>query len=372
MLDKSKQISNTILWQIIFLGVILFIFILLGWHLSLFIPGALGAICLFVLLFRPFSWLTEVKGFNKIVSILLLFISSLLFIIGPLFILVNTLTRRLLVLVQNKDQIKDSVDKLIDVLSKQYGVDLFNQENLGKIATISGKAAESILNASVNSIMQIGIAYLLLFFIFLQYRELQAWIYKVVPFKRTNLQSLGDEMKKLVISNAVGVPLTAFLQACIAYVGYLIFGVQDAFLLYIMTVFAAMLPVVGASLIYLPICAYMFLQEDKSMALGLLAYCVLIVGSADNLIRFLLQKKMANVHPLVTIFGVIIGLNLFGFIGIIFGPILISLFIWLVKLYNLEFGNNTFGTMTSDSDNPSSNSSIDTNADTQVDSKPIS
>ncbi|MHC5353069.1 AI-2E family transporter [Myroides sp. LJL115] len=340
MLDKSKQISSTVLWQLIFLGVIIFIFILLGWHLSVFIPGALGAICLFVLLLRPFAWLTEVKKINRIGSIVLLFLMSIVFIIGPLFLLINTVSRKILVLVNNKEKLKEGVDQFIAILNHRYGVDLFNQANLGKIVGISGKAAESILNASVNSIMQIGIAYLLLFFIFLQYKELQAWIYRVVPFKRDNLQSLGDEMKKLVISNAVGVPLTAFLQACIAYVGYLIFGVSDAFMLYIMTIFAAMLPVVGASLIYLPVCAFLFISDQKGNALGLLIYCVLIVGSADNLIRFLLQKKMANVHPLVTIFGVIIGLNLFGFIGIIFGPILISLFIWLVKLYNLEFGKN--------------------------------
>jgi predicted PurR-regulated permease PerM len=51
----------------------------------------------------------------------------------------------------------------------------------------------------------------------------------------------------------------------------------------------------------------------------------------------MLQKRMGNVHPLITVFGVIIGINLFGFIGLIFGPILISMFILLVKIYMNEF-----------------------------------
>ena len=135
----------------------------------------------------------------------------------------------------------------------------------------------------------------------------------------------------------------------------------DAFLLFILTIFAAMMPVVGASLVYLPVCAILFAQGHNTNAIALLAYCIIIVGSADNLIRFLLQKKMANVHPLITIFGVIIGLNLFGFIGIIFGPILISLFIWLVKLYNLEFGNNNANITSSDSQL----SDVNPNANTQ-------
>ncbi len=98
-----------------------------------------------------------------------------------------------------------------------------------------------------------------------------------------------------------------------------------------------MLPVVGAALIYVPLALFLLASGDTGQAVGLLIYCFVIVGLSDNLIRLVLQKKMADVHPLITIFGVIVGLNLFGFIGIIFGPILFSVFFWLVKLYKYEF-----------------------------------
>jgi predicted PurR-regulated permease PerM len=57
----------------------------------------------------------------------------------------------------------------------------------------------------------------------------------------------------------------------------------------------------------------------------------------DNLFRFWLQKRMGDTHPLITIFGVILGINLFGFIGLIFGPILISLFLLMIQIYHREF-----------------------------------
>lgn len=65
------------------------------------------------------------------------------------------------------------------------------------------------------------------------------------------------------------------------------------------------------------------------------------IGSVDNIARFVLQKRLADVHPLITILGVLMGIGLFGFLGIIFGPILISMFILLVRIYNDEFVDPT-------------------------------
>jgi predicted PurR-regulated permease PerM len=62
-----------------------------------------------------------------------------------------------------------------------------------------------------------------------------------------------------------------------------------------------------------------------------------LIGLVDNLFRFLINKKLGNIHPLITIFGVIVGIQLFGFIGLIFGPLLISMFILLLRIYSSEF-----------------------------------
>ena len=65
----------------------------------------------------------------------------------------------------------------------------------------------------------------------------------------------------------------------------------------------------------------------------------MVVGSTDNLIRLYVLERLANVHPLVTLIGVIVGVPLFGFIGLIFGPLLISLFLLIVKIYKHEYGD---------------------------------
>ncbi len=338
MNDKIKSsIPNNILVQIAFLLVIVFVFFLLVKNLVIFIPGFLGAICLFVLLINPFRWLTEKKGWKKIWSIVVLMLGSACLILGPMYLLIQTLTKKILVILDDKEKLKAGIDSAVQVLQTRYNIDILNQSNLEKATEIGGKVLQSFVNTSVNGLMEIGVAYLLFYFMLVDYEAIERWFNKYVPLGRANMENMKIDMKKLVVSNTVGVPLTAFCQAVVAYIGYLIFGVDDAFVFFVLTCFAAMVPVVGAALIYIPLVIMLLAQGDNTGAIGLLLYSLIIVGLSDNLIRFILQKRMADVHPLITIFGVIVGVNLFGFIGIIFGPILFSLFFWLVKIYRNEF-----------------------------------
>jgi predicted PurR-regulated permease PerM len=98
-----------------------------------------------------------------------------------------------------------------------------------------------------------------------------------------------------------------------------------------------MLPVVGAALAYVPLALIFFANNEVGRGIFMLIYGFGVIGTVDNVFRFTLAKKIGNIHPLVTVFGVIIGLSIFGFIGLIFGPLLISLFLLLLKIYSNEF-----------------------------------
>ena len=120
-------------------------------------------------------------------------------------------------------------------------------------------------------------------------------------------------------------------------IGYWVFNAPSPFLFGFLTCFATIIPVVGTALVWLPLAVYMALTGDWVNALALTAYALIVITNVDNLIRFILQKKMADTHPLITIFGVIIGLSLFGFMGIIFGPLLISVFILCFSMFKKEY-----------------------------------
>ena len=141
----------------------------------------------------------------------------------------------------------------------------------------------------------------------------------------------------MVLSNAIGIPLIAILQGIVALIGYLAIGVDQPWFWFVVTCITAMLPVAGAALAYIPLAIIFFADGDTTRGVIMLIYGFGIIGLADNVFRFTLARKIGNVHPLITIFGVIVGLKVFGFIGLIFGPLLISLFILLVRIYSSEF-----------------------------------
>jgi len=94
---------------------------------------------------------------------------------------------------------------------------------------------------------------------------------------------------------------------------------------------------VGAAAVYVPMGIYLIAAGNTWQGIGVLIYGFAVVGTSDNVFRFVVAKRIGDVHPLITVFGVLIGVNLFGFIGLIFGPLLISMFILLLEIYSNEF-----------------------------------
>jgi predicted PurR-regulated permease PerM len=131
--------------------------------------------------------------------------------------------------------------------------------------------------------------------------------------------------------------LIALLQGIVGLIGYLIIGINEPFLWFVATCITAMLPVVGAALVYVPLTIMLFAQGETGRGIAMGIWGFGLIGLVDNVFRLIINKKLGNIHPLVTIFGVLAGIQLFGFIGLVFGPLLISMFILLLRIYGSEF-----------------------------------
>ena len=166
---------------------------------------------------------------------------------------------------------------------------------------------------------------------------MEAYVNDILPFNETNTQEVIHEINMIVRSNAIGIPLLAIIQGGVAMIGYLLFGAPNILMLGFLTCFATIIPMVGTALVWFPVAAYLAISGDWFNAIGIAAYGAIVVSQSDNLIRFILQKKMADTHPLITIFGVVIVLPLFGFMGVIFGPLLLALFFLFVDMFKKEY-----------------------------------
>src|SRR4030095_12017310 len=135
---------------------------------------------------------------------------------------------------------------------------------------------------------------------------------------------LASQTKRMVKANALGIPLISIIQGLTATLGYFIFGVKEFALWGFVTGVFAFFPIVGTMVVWVPLVLYTYATGTTWQATGLLLYSVIVTGNVDYLARVTLLKKMGNVHPVLTILGVIVGLGLFGFIGLIFGPLLVT------------------------------------------------
>lgn len=332
-----SQISNNTLKQIFFLLVIILLGIILFIQLKTFLPALMGSYTLYVIL-RKYMFILQARyKWKKVLAASVLMLLSFIIILLPIFLLINMMSSKISFAVQHSSQVLTSIKGFINQYELKYGFELLSDENINKISTWAANTLPSILGATINTITTIAVMYFILYFMLTDGRRMESGFYHMVPLKDENVLLLRKEMNSLVFSNALGIPLIALLQGVVALIGYLILGVEEPAFWFVITCIAAMLPIVGAAVAYIPVAVLLFASGHPTKGIIMLIFGFGIIGSVDNIFRFWLQKKLGDVHPLITVFGVIIGINLFGFIGLIFGPLLIALFILLIRIYANEF-----------------------------------
>jgi predicted PurR-regulated permease PerM len=323
--------------QIFFLIVITLLGLLLFRELYTFIPALLGAVTLYIIMRKWMFHLTMRKRWPKPWTAALLMFLSLIIILFPIGVLVNMVSAKVTFAVQHSNELIGALKKIAADLEQRFDIEIVSDENINKLGNFISSGIPRLLSATFNTLGTIFFMYFILYFMLVNGRKMENNIYEHMPLRDENAAMLGKEVKNMVLSNAVGIPVIAFLQGVVALIGYLIIGVKEPWFWFVVTCITAMLPVVGAALAYVPLAIIFFANGDTGKGIFMLIYGFGVIGLVDNIFRFALAKKIGNIHPLVTVFGVIIGLSVFGFIGLIFGPLLISLFLLLLKIYSSEF-----------------------------------
>lgn len=332
-----SYLDNDRLKQIGFLLLILFLAVLLFMEMFTFFPGFLGAVTLYVISRKWMFKLVEHRKWRKSPAAALLMVLSFLVILLPIGMLINMLGAKAAYAANHSTELINSLKQTNAQLENALGFSLLTPERLQKIQEGVTAFLPGFLGATFNTLTTIALMYFMLYFMLVNGRKMEENLYEYIPLKDKNVERLGKEFNTLVIANAVGIPLIAVVQGIISLIGYLIFGIPQPFFWFVITCFTAMLPVIGAAAVYVPLGVYLLASGSTWQGIAVLVYGFGVVGTSDNVARMLLAKRIADVHPLITIFGVIIGVSLFGFIGLIFGPLLISMFILLLDIYGNEF-----------------------------------
>ena len=286
---------------------------------------------------NDYPYLTQKKKIRKSVTAIILLIEAILCFLVPLSLAVWLLISKLQTVNVDTATFVDTITNLADWIRRKTEYDLLSKENISSIASILPGIGQFLMGGISSFAVNLFVLVFVLYFMLIGGTKMEQYIYELLPFSDSNKKHVMNEINMIVRANAIGIPLLAIIQGAIATLGYYLFDAPSALLFGFLTCFATVIPIVGTTLVWFPLAAYMAISGDWPHAIGLLLYCGLIVTNIDNLIRFILQKKMADTHPLITIFGVVIGLSLFGFMGVIFGPLLISIFILCVNIFKEQY-----------------------------------
>ncbi|MCG2793896.1 MAG: AI-2E family transporter [Weeksellaceae bacterium] len=339
MSDFGKPIESVVIKQVALIILICVLVALIGWNLALFIPSVLGAVTLYIICRKYNFYLVEEKKWKPWLASIVLILASLVVLILPVYFIVDLLVSKVGNMQAYMEKFNIFLEKIHQFIYSKVGFDILSKENITKVTNFAGTLSTKALSTTFNTFTVIVSMYFILYFMFVKARFFERVVVKAMPFKRTNTQMLGDKFNKLVIANAIGIPVVAIGQGLVSLIGYSIFGAPSPMLLFALTAVASMLPVVGAAIVYLPVGIYMIAEGNGGPGVGVLIYGLVVVGLTDNLLRFTLLKRLEDIHPLVTVFGIIMGMNIFGFMGLIFGPILLSITLLLIQVYRDEFSD---------------------------------
>lgn len=328
---KEQYWKYSLITLVLGLGLILFL------NLSPFMGGILGACTIYIMVRNQMLYLTQKKHFKKGIAATLLVIESILFFLVPLTLAVWLLINRLLTINVDVAGFIHTITHIAEWLRLKTGYDLLNTDNISYVTSILPAIGQFLMGSISSFTLNAFVLVFVLYFMLIGGTRMEYYVYELLPFSNENKRNVMNEIKMIVRSNAIGIPLLAVIQGAIATLGYYLFGVPSALLFGFLTCFSTIIPILGTALVWFPLAGYLAIRGEWSHAIGLFIYSLVIVTNIDNLIRFVLQKQMADTHPLITIFGVVIGLSLFGFMGVIFGPLLLSIFILCVDIFKTQY-----------------------------------
>lgn len=306
-------------------------------ELRYYLGGFLAAVAMYSLLKGQMIQLTEKLKWSRGLSASIIVLASIIFILIPLtgigFLVADTISGINL----DPAKLTMAIDDLAVLIENRFGIEVFTPQNLSFLPQAGSTIMQSIVSGLSSMVINSIIAIFVLYFMLVSYGHFENIILEILPFSENNKAILRQETKLIILSNTIGIPVVALTQGILAYIGYLSMGVSSPLVFAVLVAFTTVIPVVGTSLIWVPIGISALLNGDIVRGIFLLSYGLLIIGGSDAILRFMLQKRLANIHPLITFFGVLMGLAIFGFWGIIFGPLLLSMFLLLLNMYRHDY-----------------------------------
>lgn len=276
---------------------------------------------------------------NKSVAAFITTMLVLVIIVLPLALISSLVVKELVSFYQDLDSgslsIESSfvaVETTIQRLVPGFHIDLTEQFKLSA-EWLTGNLG-AIFAGTVSTIFIFFISLIGSFYFFRDGKEMLQIVIKASPLPDKEDEIIFARMARAVRSVATGTLLVALIQGTLVAIGFSIFGIPRAILWGSIATVGALMPGIGTTIVTAPAIIYLFITGEMVSAIGLLIWSMFMVGLVDNLIGPYLISRGNNLHPFIILISVLGGISLFGPIGFIIGPVVVTLFMVLLEIYN--------------------------------------
>ncbi|MCL5666543.1 MAG: AI-2E family transporter [Patescibacteria group bacterium] len=202
--------------------------------------------------------------------------------------------------------------------------------------SINANSIANALSTGAGFILSFFLVFFTVFYLLRDGSGIKKYISSIFPLAETHENQLVTKLENAVNGVVKGSFLVALTQGAVATIGFLIFGVPQPFLWGAFTVLAALVPTVGTSISLIPAVIYLLVTGHTGAGIGMAIWGAAAVGTIDNIISPYLVGSRTQLHPLLVLFSIIGGLDLFGVIGFLLGPIIMAVFVTLLDIYRTD------------------------------------
>lgn len=194
-----------------------------------------------------------------------------------------------------------------------------------------------VLSQTADFIFSFFVMHFSIFFLFIEGKKVVLTILDLSPLHDRYESRLTGEFKNMIYATVYGYLATALVQAALAGIGFAIAGVPAPLVFGTLTFFMSLVPIVGATSVWLPIAIWLFARGMTGWGIFMSVYGFFVISGIDNFIKPMIIQGKAKIHPLLIFFAIFGGINMFGPIGILFGPVIAALFFACIRIYREDF-----------------------------------
>jgi predicted PurR-regulated permease PerM len=328
-------------WENVTLFLLTLGVLVLCWAVAVpFLPALVGSITLAVVTNQPYRWLESKCRRPALAAILAVVVVTLL-VITPIFFLVQELAKQALAAATLMRE-GTLQQKIVDLLNQHPALASrlesaaaninLRQASQNTAAYLASHLA-GVLSNSVGALVQLVLMMFILFFLYRDRKLALSTLRSILPLSESETDLVLDRSSDTIYAVASGRFIVAAVQGLLAGLAFWALGVKAAFLLGLLTALVAIVPAVGAYLVWVPVAVYLALTGHWIKAVILTGWGSLVVSTVDNFLYPALVGSRLQQHTVAVLLSVLGGIALFGIPGVILGPVLLTVAKTLLEIW---------------------------------------